>query len=61
MKGTIVSMIEGAVSAEVDLDVAAGNVITAVITLGSAKNMGLKQGGNAYALFKASNVIVGVK
>jgi molybdate transport system regulatory protein len=61
MKGTIVKIIEGPVSVEVDLDVGAGNVIVAVITLGSAKNLGLKQGGQAYALFKASSVIVGVK
>jgi molybdate transport system regulatory protein len=61
MKGTIVRIIEGPVSTEVGLDVGGGNVITAVITLGSAKNLGLKQGGRAYALFKASSVIVGVK
>ena len=61
MKGTITKIIEGPVSTEVDIDVGAGNAITAVITLGSAKNLGLKQGGEAYALFKASSVIVGVK
>ena len=61
MKGTITKIIEGPVSTEVDLDVGSGNVISAVITLGSAKNLGLKQGGTAYALFKASSVIVGVK
>ena len=61
MKGTITKILEGPVSTEVDIDVGAGNAITAVITLGSAKNLGLKQGGKAYALFKASSVIVGVK
>ena len=61
MKGKIVKLIKGPVSTEVDLDVGAANVITAVITLESAKNLGLKQGGEAYALFKASSVIIGVK
>jgi molybdopterin-binding protein len=49
---------------EVIMKVSARNVFlgtVAVITLGSAKNLGLKQGGQAYALFKASSVIVGVK
>jgi molybdate transport system regulatory protein len=61
MKGKITKMVEGPVSTEVDIDVGGGNVITAVITVSSAKNLGLKKGGEAYALFKASSVIVGVK
>ena len=43
MKGTIAKIIEGPVSTEVDIDVGGGNAITAVITLGSAKNLGLKR------------------
>ena len=61
MKGKIVKIIKGPVSTEVGVDVGAGNVITAIITLGSAKNLKLKQGGEAYVLFKASSVIVGVR
>jgi len=61
MKGKVVKVVEGPVSTEVDIDVGSGNVITAVITLGSARSLGLKKGGEAYALFKASSVIVGVK
>ncbi|HJV64232.1 MAG TPA: TOBE domain-containing protein [Geomonas sp.] len=58
--GTISSIIEGPVSTEVDVEIGGGNVISAVITLGSAKNLGLKVGGHACALFKASSVILGV-
>lgn len=61
MKGKVVKVVEGPVSTEVDIDVGSGNVITAVITLGSARSLGLTKGGEAYALFKASSVIVGVK
>ena len=52
---------EGPVSTEVDIDVGGGNAITAVINFGSTREMGLTEGGEAHALFKASSVIVGVK
>ncbi|HJV35109.1 TOBE domain-containing protein [Geomonas sp.] len=58
--GTIASIIEGPVSAEVDVEIGGGNVVSAVITLGSVKHLGLKGGGHACALFKASSVILGV-
>jgi len=48
------------VSAEVDLDVGSGNTLVAVITSESAKKLGLKAGDSAYAMIKASSVIVGV-
>jgi len=58
--GTIASITEGPVNTEVDVEIGGGNTISAVITLGSAKNLGLKVGGHACALFKASSVILGV-
>jgi len=58
--GTIVKLIEGPVSAEVDLEIGAGNTVSAVITHESSKNLGLKEGEHACAMFKASSVILGV-
>ena len=58
--GTISKVIEGPVSTEVDLDIGGGNTISAVITNESSKNLGLKEGGHACAIFKASSVILGV-
>lgn len=60
LAGTIVKLVEGPVSCEVDLELPGGNTISAVITDGSAKRLGLKVGGSATALFKASSVILGV-
>lgn len=60
MCGTVVNVIEGPVSAEVDVEVGGGNTISAVITLESARKLGLKDGSHACALFKASSVILGV-
>lgn len=60
MCGTVSKLIEGPVNAEVDIEVGGGNIVSAVITHESAKSLGLKQGGHACALFKASSVILGV-
>lgn len=60
MCGTITKVIEGPVSTEVDIEVGGGNAVSAVITHNSSKVLGLKVGGHACALFKASSVIIGV-
>jgi len=60
MCGTVAKVIEGPVSAEVDVEVGGGNTISAVITHESSKNLGLAVGGHACAIFKASSVILGV-
>jgi molybdate transport system regulatory protein len=58
--GTVSKIIEGPVSTEVNVDIGNGNTISSVITHESSKALGLKQGGHACALFKASSVILGV-
>ena len=60
MCGTVSKIIEGPVSTEVDVEVGGGNTISAVITHESGSNLGLKVGGHACTLFKASSVILGV-
>jgi molybdate transport system regulatory protein len=60
MCGTVAKIIEGPVSTEVDLEIAGGNTISAVITYGSGEKLDLKVGGHACAMFKASSVILGV-
>jgi len=59
--GTVSKVVDGPVSAEVGVDIGAGITLTGVITEESAKNLGLKVGGHACAMFKASSVILGVK
>ncbi len=58
--GTVVRIIEGEVNCEVDLEINGGTIISATITLDSVTTLGLKEGGQACALFKASNVILGI-
>lgn len=59
IKGRIKSVIKGPVSAEVVLDIAPGIEIVAVISANSAKALKLKKGRKAYAVIKASSVMVG--
>ena len=60
LKGEIVSIEEGAVNAIVSIKIAGGEIITATISMGSVKNLGLKVGKTAYAVIKATSVMVGV-
>ena len=60
LPGTIRKIDSGAVNAEVTIEVAPGITIVSVITLDAVKSLGLKEGSNAYAVIKASSVMVGV-
>jgi molybdopterin-binding protein len=60
LKGTIVEIQDGAVNGVVKIDLGGGNVISSVITMSSIRQLGLKVGGTAYAVIKASNVRIGV-
>ena len=60
LPGIIREIDRGAVNAEVTIEVAPGITIVSIITLDAVKTLGLKEGGNAYAVIKASSVMVGV-
>lgn len=59
-KGTILSIEEGAVNGIVRLDIGGGNVVTSTISMASIRQLGLKVGGTAYAVVKATSVMVAV-
>ena len=59
-KGTILSIEEGAVNGIVRIDIGGGNIVTATISMGSIRELGLQVGGTAYAVIKATSVMVGV-
>jgi molybdate transport system regulatory protein len=60
LAGKIRSVTMGAVNAEVALDLEGGETVVAVITNASAKSLGLKAASAAYAVIKASEVMIGV-
>ena len=59
-KGTIPSIDEGAVNGIVRIDIGGGNVVSATISMASIRELGLKVGGEAYAVIKATSVMVGI-
>ena len=59
-KGTILSIEEGAVNGIVRLDIGGGNVVTSTISMSSIRELGLKMGGTAYAVVKATSVMMAV-
>ncbi|MDR3704468.1 MAG: TOBE domain-containing protein [Paludibacteraceae bacterium] len=61
LKGKIVEVIPGIVTAKVKLDIGGGNVISAVITVDSIDELGLKVGDTAYAIIKSTEVMIGLE
>ncbi len=60
LAGTVKTIRDGAVNAEVAIELAGGQEIVAIITMDSVRKLGLQPGRRAYAIVKASNVMVGV-
>jgi molybdopterin-binding protein len=59
LKGKVKSVEHGSVNSEVVLQLPEGTEIVSIITKTAAQNLGLKEGKEAYAIIKASNVILG--
>jgi molybdopterin-binding protein len=59
LKGKIIEVKKGATTANVRIDVG-GQIITASITNESADELKLEKGKTAYAIIKATSVMVGV-
>jgi molybdate transport system regulatory protein len=58
--GTVIARDDGAVNSEFVLDIGGGMAIVAIVTLESARTLGLEVGDRACALVKASHVILAV-
>ncbi len=61
LKGTIKSLVVGAVNAEVIIEVAPGVEVVSVITKASSERLELAVGKEVSALVKASNIILAVE
>lgn len=60
IKGKIVEVKKGATTAHVKIDVGAGQIVTSAITNEAVDELGLAPGKDAYAVIKASDVMIGV-
>ncbi|MDO5390542.1 MAG: molybdopterin-binding protein [Eubacteriales bacterium] len=59
-KGKVVEIKEGAVNGIVSIDIGGGNVVSATISMSAVKDLGLEVGKDAYAIVKATSVMVGI-
>ncbi len=57
--GTVSAITKGAVNAEITLSLKGGIPLTAVVTNGAIDNLGLAVGTEAFAIIKASSIIIG--
>ncbi len=60
LMGKVVSIDKGAVNSIVKIELSANPVITAVITNNAVEDLELVEGGQACAVVKSSNVMVGI-
>ncbi|NLN97364.1 MAG: TOBE domain-containing protein [Eubacteriaceae bacterium] len=60
LKGKVIEVTKGAVNGIVRIEIADGITITSSITNRSIEELGIEVGKEAYAVIKASNVMVGV-
>ncbi len=60
LKGVIVEVTKGVTTAHVRIDIGNGAIVTSSITNEAVDELGLAVGGTAYAVVKASDVMVAV-
>ena len=59
-KGTVTDIQEGAVNGIVKIDIGGGNIMSATISMAAIKELDLAVGKEAYAVIKATSVMIGV-
>ncbi|MEI9885631.1 MAG: molybdopterin-binding protein [Rhizomicrobium sp.] len=59
LKGRVVGVEKGATTAHVRIDIGGGAIVTSSITNEAVDDLSLKVGDEAYAVIKASDVMIG--
>ncbi len=59
LKGTVIAVEKGPVSAKVKIDVGGGTIITSTVTAETVDDLGLTAGDSVTAIIKASDVLIG--
>lgn len=60
LKGKVIDIQEGAVNGIVKIDIGGGNIISSTISMNAIKELNLEVGKVAYAVIKATSVMVGI-
>lgn len=61
LEGTIKDVLKGATTAHVEIELKGGETVTASITNEAVEELGLTKGVQAYAVIKASDVMIAIK
>jgi len=59
LKGKVVTVEEGLITSKVVLDLGCGNIISAIISKDAIADLDLKEGKDAIAIIKSTEVIIG--
>ncbi len=59
-KGKVIGIEPGAVNAIVTIDIGGGDIVSATVSMAAVKDLGLEVGKDAYAIIKATSVMVGI-
>ncbi|RWL86579.1 MAG: transporter [Mesorhizobium sp.] len=60
LKGNVTDIVKGATNSHVRIDIGGGVIVTASITNEAVADLALEKGKQAYAVIKASDVMVGI-
>ena len=60
LQGKVIKIVKGAVNAEVVIELPGGSQLVSIITNASVDSLELEEGKQAYAVIKASNIMVAV-
>jgi molybdopterin-binding protein len=58
LKGKVVGLKKGVITAEVVVEIAGGNKITSIISLDSVEDLGIKEGAEITAIVKSTDVMI---
>jgi molybdopterin-binding protein len=61
LKSTVKKVVPGAINTEVTLEIASGVEVVTIITKSSSEKLGLVEGKQAYAVIKATDVMVAME
>ncbi len=59
LKGKVVDVQPGVITAKIKLDLGNGNIITSIVSLDWLEGMGIKIGDEASAIVKSTEVMIG--
>lgn len=61
LKGKVVDIKKGAINVIVKIDIGGGNILSSTVSMSAIQELNLAIGKEAYAIIKATSVMIGVE